>query len=94
MIYENLIRQGNNFWCQEQLWTSKTLSASARSVRLFSTRDFRLKTQATTLGEGNCMYFAQISLDGPVKYWGMDQSIAILDAPENAKQIGTATCSG
>jgi hypothetical protein len=40
------------------------------------------------------MYFAHISLDGPVKYRGMDESIAILDAPENAKQIGTATCSG
>lgn len=54
----------------------------------------RLDAEAITFREGKRMYFAHISLDGPVRYRGMDESIAVLDAPESAEQIGTATCCG
>jgi hypothetical protein len=62
--------------------------------RAVGANGWHLDTAAIAIGEGKYMYFAQVSLDGPVKYRGMDESIAILDSPEDAKPIGIATCSG
>jgi hypothetical protein len=45
-------------------------------------------------GERRGMYFANVSISGPVKYRDVSGSIGVLDALENHMPIGTATCCG
>jgi hypothetical protein len=40
------------------------------------------------------MYFAHISIDGPVKYGLLPGSIGVLGALDNSTQIGLAICRG
>src|SRR6478609_8786379 len=39
----------------------------------------RLDAEAVTIGEGKCMYFAHISVDGPVKHWQLPNSIGVIN---------------
>jgi hypothetical protein len=47
-----------------------------------------------TLAKGAGVYFAQTSLNGPVKYGQLPSSIGVLDSLDNPMPIGMASCRG
>ena len=40
------------------------------------------------------MYFAHISVDGPVKHWQLPNSISVIAAPDSLESVGIAICRG
>jgi hypothetical protein len=50
--------------------------------------------KAMALAKGAGVYFAQISLNGPVKYGQLSSSIGVLEALDSPMPIGMAPCRG
>ena len=73
-----------------RLAAPKTASPSQRAVDANSRR----VEATTTLPEGAGMYFAHISLKGPVKYGQVPGSISVHDSLDDPMPIGIASCCG